>query len=79
MKQLSKLQIWTIAICLTVMLGAMKADEVKQEELAQAQLKESIQLAKQEKLNDQRKLRHLYIEAQYKTGFPAKEKFAVNP
>lgn len=79
MKTLSKTQIWIISICLTVMLGAMAADEEKQRGIAREQMKESIAQAKKERAEQQREFKRLYAEAQYKTGFPAKDKFAVNP
>jgi len=59
-------------------MGAMKAEEVKQEEVAQQHLKESIELAKQEKLKDEREFKRLFAEGQSKTGFPGKDNFAVN-
>lgn len=79
MKTLTKTHIWILSACIAVMLGAMKADEEKQEEIAIAQLKESIELEKQDKLAEKREFNRLYAEAQYKTGFPAKERVAVNP
>lgn len=79
MKTLTKTHIWILSICLTVVIGAMKAEEVKQEEIAQEQLKESIALAKKDKQEQEREFKRLFAEAQYKTGFPAKERVAVNP
>lgn len=78
MKTLSNTQILILSIVACVMLGAMKAEEEKQEEIAIAQLKESIELEKQDKLAEKREFKRLYVEAQEKTGFPAKEKFVVN-
>lgn len=70
MKPLNKTHIWILSICLTVVMGAMKAEEVKQEEAAQLHLKESIALAKKDKAEHDRKFKLLYLEAQEKTGFP---------
>lgn len=79
MELFSTLDRWIIAIVVTVVVGALKAEEVKQEEIAQEQLKESIALAKKDKQEQEREFKRLYAEAQDKTGFPGKERVAVNP
>lgn len=70
MKTLSNTQILILSVVVCVLVGAFTAEQEKQEEIAIAQLKESIELEKQDKLAEKREFKRLYVEAQEKTGFP---------
>lgn len=67
---------FTFLIC--VFLWFQK-DDFEAEQKASEHKQHVLSLAKKEKAENDKQLKHLYIEAQYKTGFPAKERVAVNP